>query len=287
MPKKLLIAVSLLCVLMGCEEEIPYDGGVVEKSDKLIVLGWITDEAKPQTVKLVKIRPVNEADSENEVVSGADLSLSNELGTWPLNEVKPGVYRTDSTWQASPNDSIKLKINWRGEHYNAAAFMSEVKDFEPFRAYSAEELGIDIGPPGDGWPILQFLTNQFGFDDAARWEMRLRIDPRHAPPGAPDTLIESDPEVFFTHPSLETNGLLSLESIDHKIVPDSTVLILSKFSLSDEAYDYYRAVLTETDWSGRIYSTIPGNVPSNITNGAIGFLGASAVLTKTRILYIE
>lgn len=282
-----LLAFLLLALLMGCEEEIPYDSEIVGESDKLVVLGWITDEPKPQTVKLVKIRSVSAADSENEVVSAAELSLSNQLGTWLLNEVRPGVYRTDSTWKAIPNDSIKLKINWNDETYSATAFMPEVKDFEPFRAYSAEELGIDIGPPGNGWPILPFLTNQFGFDDAARWEMRLRIDPRHAPPGAPDTLIESEPEVFFTHPSLETNGLLSLESIDNKIVPDSTLLILSKFSLSAKAYEYYRAVLTETDWSGRIYSTIPGNVPSNISHGAIGFLGASAVLTKTRILYIE
>jgi len=276
-------ALTFFLLLVACEEEIDYEGSILNEEDKgMVVTAWVTNERLPQTVHLNQLLGVQDVDQEAPPIEGAEVSLEVGEKTWTLSEVEPGIYRTDDSWQASPGDSLYLSISWNGENYSASTYMAKATDFEPFLAYSSEELGIEAGEDVKNWPVIPFLTNQFGYDDAARWQLRFTINIPDFPPQ--DT---NKYEVFFTHPNLETNGLLSLESIDYKRVPDSTVMTLRKYSLSDEGYEYYRSVLTETDWSGDLYSTLPGNVPGNISNGAYGFFGASQVIHKTRILHVE
>ena len=274
----------ILCTIIceSCEEEFDYNAKVEGVEGKLVVNAWITSEPIPQTVSLRQLVSVTEIGRSNPVATGASVVLKNIFAEWRLTETAPGEYKTDSTWKVAPPMVTELIIEWEGESYTAKAPMAQAIDFEPFKVYSAEELGIEVDERAQGWPVIPFLTNQFGYDDPARWELRFSINDPNLPP-----LDTSNSEVFFTHPNLETDGLLSLESIDYKIVPDSTEMILSKFSLTDEAYEYYRAVLKETDWSGDLYSTIPGNVPSNISNEAVGFFGASHVITKRTILHVE
>lgn len=283
---KILFPYCFAIIMVGiaaCEEEFDYKNKVADDlGTQLVVNAWITSNPEPQTVWLKKLVAVTDEGTTNPPVSGALVTLKNPNGTWLLNEVTSGEYVTDSTWRVDPNTTTELSIVWEGEQYQASAFMKKAEDFEPFKAYSAEELGIQVDARAKDWPVIPFLTNQFGYSDPARWELRFFINNPNLPP-----IDTSQSEVFFTHPNLETDGLLSLESIDYKIVPDSTSMILSKFSLSDEGYEYYRSVLKETDWSGDLYSTIPGNVPSNISNGGLGFFGASHVITKRTILSVR
>lgn len=281
--KYLLSALALLCLLCSCEEEIDYEGSILNtEDDGLVVSAWVTNERLPQTVYLSTLLAVQDVEQKAPPVEGALVSLRIAGKTWTLNEIEPGTYQTDNSWKASAGDSVHLTISWKDEVYSASTYMAKASDFEPFLAYSAEELGIEADEDEKNWPVIPFLTNQFGYDDAARWQLRFTIDIPDFPPQDTNKF-----EVFFTHPNLETNGLLSLESIDYKRVPDSTLMTLRKFSLSEEGYEYYRSVLTETDWSGDLYSTLPGNVPGNISNGAYGFFGASQVIHKTRILHVE
>ncbi|MDF1549027.1 MAG: DUF4249 family protein, partial [Bacteroidales bacterium] len=72
---------------------------------------------------------------------------------------------------------------------------------------------------------------------------------------------------------------------DHKIVNDEVDVRLQMLSISKEKYEYYLAILLETDYSGGGFSGPPSNVPTNISNGALGFFSASAVTEKTIKLY--
>ncbi|MEM9340065.1 MAG: hypothetical protein AAGA66_15115 [Bacteroidota bacterium] len=54
-----------------------------------------------------------------------------------------------------------------------------------------------------------------------------------------------------------------------------------KASLSDQHYSFMRAVFAETQFRGGLFYVIPGNVPTNVDNGGLGFFGASAVISRT------
>jgi len=44
-----------------------------------------------------------------------------------------------------------------------------------------------------------------------------------------------------------------------------------------EAWDVFWAVFNETEFNGGLFDAPPANVPTNVSNGAIGYFGAAAV----------
>ena len=67
------------------------------------------------------------------------------------------------------------------------------------------------------------------------------------------------------------------------VVPGDTVRT-EQMSITGEAYDIITAILTETDWRGGPFDPPPSNVPSNVSNGAFGFFGASSVKDRTVVV---
>ena len=72
---------------------------------------------------------------------------------------------------------------------------------------------------------------------------------------------------------------------ESKIVNDTSVIKLQMLSISKEEYDFKIAVLLETDFSGAGFSGPPANIPSNVSNGAIGFFSASAVTEDSLLIF--
>jgi hypothetical protein len=75
---------------------------------------------------------------------------------------------------------------------------------------------------------------------------------------------------------------------EYKIKTDTTDVTLQMLSISKEKYSFYYAILLETDFSGGGFNGPPANVPTNISNGALGFFSASAVIeSKFKIIKVR
>ena len=59
--------------------------------------------------------------------------------------------------------------------------------------------------------------------------------------------------------------------------PKGSIIWIRKYALSNEYAEYLRAVLLETKWRGGFLDSQPANVPSNFSNGALGFFSVCAV----------
>ena len=59
------------------------------------------------------------------------------------------------------------------------------------------------------------------------------------------------------------------------------------YGISKEQYEHNTALMLETDWGGGPFSGPPANVPSNISNGALGFFSANAVSSKSVEIYLK
>lgn len=60
---------------------------------------------------------------------------------------------------------------------------------------------------------------------------------------------------------------------------------LQMLSISKQKYDFYMAILLETDFSGAGFAGPPANVPTNLSNGALGFFSVSDVTEIKKPLY--
>ena len=59
---------------------------------------------------------------------------------------------------------------------------------------------------------------------------------------------------------------------------------VSLFSLTYEAYLYYKALLSQFENDGGTFKPSPASPPSNISNGALGIFRASALDTMSIIM---
>ncbi|MEN0046930.1 MAG: hypothetical protein AAF806_07735, partial [Bacteroidota bacterium] len=65
--------------------------------------------------------------------------------------------------------------------------------------------------------------------------------------------------------------------------PKGSQVIVKKYGLNDDFAAYLRAKAIETEWNGTFFYSTAENLPSNISNDALGFYSTCAVLVDTLI----
>ena len=275
-----------MVALCGCEEEINYEPSSQNLPSRLVVDAWLTDMPETQFVHLQQSRSVADADQAPEPITGAEVSISDGSSEVLLSEPQPGTYATPDGWQAEAGNTYSLHIFWNGSTWTASTYMEPATDFDVVELIPANELANNPGIDFETWWGIRFLTNQFGYEHPSKWDLyRILPDSIIAthPDSIQDDLRNPEPVVYYTHPSLQTDGLLNFEAVDNKIFPGGTIVRQIRYGLSDEHYAYLAAVLAESDWSGGLFDPTPGNVPTNITNNGLGWFGASGTLVKDQV----
>jgi len=258
----LLVVLINVLLIQGCEEEsgwAPGTGGSV----KMVVEACITSEFKTQQVKLstTTLSPNDIPDG----VSSAQVIISTRDSVYLFKEdsARPGIYLSDRKFSGKAGAEYSLFISTGGSIISAKATMPPVTDFR-FLTYS---------PSGDnGYYKITWVAETYSNWEPAMYEIII---------GQPD-----DSQVklyYYTLPSLDIHQVFPprMEQTEFK---KGTVITERKYSLSAEHAAYIRALLSETGFSGGFYTTMPANVPTNLSNGALGFFSASEVIEKTNIV---
>lgn len=268
-----------LLLLSSCEEEI--DLQLPETEARLVVDGLITNEYKRHTVRL-SLSDNFSLDEPHPTVSGAVVTIDDGDQNFSLTEKAPGVYQTDSL-SGLVGKVYKLEVLWEGNRYKARDSLTEVLDPElpPITEFEARF-------------EFEYRRHLFGLPEANRWE--LNIIPDDSPPELDTTRfgqqigvkVYSDGRrefTYFTHPSIEVNGLLNFDESHFYGFFNGATIKLKKYSLSEAHYQFLLGVFQETEWRGTLFDVIPANASTNVSGGALGFFGASAV--KEVVLRIE
>ena len=87
---------------------------------------------------------------------------------------------------------------------------------------------------------------------------------------------------FYTFSTVDVNELFKPPQ-ENVPFPKGSIVIETKYSLNDEFAAFYRALAMETEWQGGVYDENSSSLPTNISNGAHGFFGVSAVLSDTLV----
>jgi len=265
--KKLLAIIVVLAGLAGCTKRI--DVNLNDQGfERLVVDGWITNQKGPHTVRLTKTTDYfeNEAAPRAE---GAQVTISDGTETIVLSENEPGIYQTTPEWRGKTGHTYTLNIDYNGETYEATEYLDTVPRIDSI-LYDTARIESDQEVFEEYRELYLFTRESPGEGDHYMW--------RFFKNGT--LLTDTLNEYLFVDDLLVDGNYIYAYDFDGfnwvEAEPGDT-LTIEQHKISGGVYDNFEAVMLETEWRGGIFDSPPANVPSNISNGAVGFFIASGI----------
>ena len=262
-----------LLLLIACEKQVDWN---IQKSDKTFVVvdGTITNEKKAHEIRLSKT--VNELNALPEMISGATIILSNADSTWMLTEQidNKGVYNTKNNFFAKPNFVYNLLISIDGNVYSAK---SQLKPISPMtRLRYARNIY---------YPNLfniTWIANAYNANHPAMYEILLDWSDvagyKYLDPALCKARL-----FYYSLPTIDVSQIFAPE-MERILFPAGTKIIERKYSLNDDHAEFIRAMISETTWKGGYFDSAPANVPTNLSEGALGFFAVTQVIVDSLIV---
>ncbi|MBN1158735.1 MAG: DUF4249 domain-containing protein [Bacteroidales bacterium] len=264
--RETLILFLFAVMVSSCEEVLNVDlQGDSMKG--LVVEGMITTDTTAHLVKLswtgdYFTRP------KQEMISDADVSISDGENTFVLQEMDPGMYYTDpevfgtvgktytlhirladgSEYQASEEMYSSTEIDSIGQSVNSGSYFGEY-------GYYVLYYGQEPEPAGDYYLYLLYMDDILYTDTLS------------------EVSFVSDEFVNGNY----INGFVIYRIRENDLKTDNTKVTLEMYSISEDYYDFLTALLIETVWRGSPWDGPPANIPGNLTNNARGYFRASDV----------
>jgi hypothetical protein len=253
------LIITLIFFSTGCEKVINID--LNEATPVIVIEGLITDRAGPYTIILSKTgsyfnQPVLPP------VTGAEVIISDDSGiTDILKEIRPGVYLT-SVLKGVPGRTYTLKVSAENKEYTASSTMHS--------HVLIDSLSLD---KGDG--------HYFNFGGGPKEEVPVELNCWFRDPAEKNfyrlkvyTNDTARTENYRLYDDQYTNGeVISLRAAHAKA---GAAYRIELFSLDRQTFGYYRT-LEDLFYTNPFFGSAPANPVSNLSNGALGYFGASAV----------
>ncbi len=265
--KQLIYWIFMCFIGFSCEEFREWE--LESQAPQLVVEAILTDEFKVQEVRLSQ--SFSTLSDTATPVSDAVVLVSTGQISYPfVKDIStPGTYRSIEAFKIFANLSYELFISWEGEIYTASSVLSTVAPIREFTFRSTENAEI----LAFSFPKLSQIYNT---SEEAMYEVD--IDWSHldnAKPNQARLYLYTFDELY----------LIQLVGPQKQAItfPKGSRLFIKKYGLTPEFGAYLRGRAFETDWKGAFYFATSDNVPSNLSNGALGFFSTCAVLTDTLV----
>lgn len=264
--KKIVVSILVIFGATACVEVVDwpyYPSG----EDKLIVEAILTDELKHQEIYLSQLRDSINAPVEE--VSGAFIEVSSLAESYLFWEhsTQKGRYISSQSFAIVPGRSYQLTIDLEQQKYEAIArgvANQPMRDF-PFLSYQETD-SLYLGGIGVDYSNIE----------QAMYE--LVIDWRHIIPG--DTSLAK--QVHYVFNSINIGQLFGPEK-DQLVFPRQSIVYKRKYALDDGFAEYLRSLVIETQYKGGVFEETNGNLPTNLSNGALGYFAVCSVQRDTLI----
>ncbi len=264
--KKYTVFITLFLLFQSCEKPT---GWKLETYGlpEIVVEGFVTNVAGMSYVKLAL--PEGDPTALPQPVKNALIAIYGGDDTLLLDEdiSFPGIYKPPANFRGVINRSYRLFIRMGDKDFTAAASMRPVTPLDQFSF--SEDAAVPgnylINTPGQGEPSMIRYT--------VTWK-------NNSIPG-------QDEEVIFYQYILSTidvNQVFKPTAEKLSFPPDARV-IREKYSLSPGYEHFIRSLLSETEWKGGWFDVLPGNLTTNLSNGAAGYFAACTVVSDT--VYFE
>jgi len=274
MSKQLYIYTFFIIILlsMSCEKAFDWDYENNAK-DLIVVEGIITNEVTFQRIKLT--HPTAVPHDENVPIINAQLIVSIGNIHYPFTQdtAVQGLYISDVAFSANTNQATLLSISYNNKTYIAQDKMIQISPM--LRAH------FDKVNNNSDWYVI---NPYYGFysSEQAMWE--ITADWSFLPEFT-NTPIDSCKArlYFFSLHNIDVSQIFAPEK--QKVwVHKGAQITQKKYALSSQHAQFWRSLLLETEWRGGLFDVSQGEIYTNLSDGAVGFFGASMVLKDTYFL---
>ncbi|HNW98071.1 MAG TPA: DUF4249 family protein [Bacteroidales bacterium] len=265
--KKSLIYIYIIFLFASCEKQTTWD---LESEQKNIIVvdGMITNEKKEHTIKISF--PVDNLNDTAKPVTGAAVVISDFNSVYTLSEqpANSGIYKTSSDFAGIPGTQYTLFISYNNIVYTAKTRLLPGIDFHPL----LYEMNTD-----NGLFYITTVSSNYNAKHYAIWEILLDWSNVEGYQQCnPDSCKKR--LLYYTLPTIDVSQTFA-PSVEKIYFPTGTLITERRYSITEEHAQFIRAMLSETNWTGGFFDSSHSNVPTNISNGAIGFFSACGVET--------
>lgn len=267
-----LILLVLLLSCSSCEQKTEWE--LDTNIPKVIVVeGVLTNERKAHEVRISK--PMTDPNGTPQPVSGAFVAIyeRDQAGSnraFRLREVQAGQYLTDTMVRAFPKRLYTLFILYQGQEYWGSSNMTEVpplNDFE-YRRVTGTELWYELILRDTRQPSMLEINLDWGH----------LIGFRNLPPEQTRARI-----IHYTVNSVDVNKIF--KPAKEKVpFPVGTRVHRRQYSMNRDQEEFVRSLMAETEWRGGLFDVEPGNVRTNLSEGAVGYFSVSQVVADSTII---
>ena len=255
-----------LLVMPACEEATDWQLQP-GNNGQLVVEAIITDELKNQEIRLSQ--SYNDLNGLPIPITDATLVLNSltERFEWQADSTDLGLYHSSTAFFAKKGVQYTLTIDWQDQTYTATAEMGRVFPFGPINFRNVIDRDsleiIDVGPIYD--PIEQAF-----YEIDIDWSHLIPSDSSHAK------------LFFYTFNTIDVSEIIR-PSKERVLFPIGSIVHEKKYGLHDDFAAYLRTFVMETEWQGSAFDEASSSLPTNISNGGLGFFAVCPVLTETII----
>jgi hypothetical protein len=268
-----------------------------EKEEKLVVVGLITDQPGPDTIKLSTSNPVGEKEFARPL-RGCIVKISDDLGQiHNLRETKIGAYITDSaSFRGVPGRKYTLHIRTPADHgnLNYESFPMEMKPVPIIDSlYYEKKTFIEWPHPIDGCQIYFDVNNPENICDHFRWDYSETWE-FHLPYKVSNKIcwvMENSNKIIIKNTSVTSaNGIFRYpihairNPIDRLSIKYS--ILVNQYSLNEDEYLYWERLKNTVEQVGGLYDIIPAAIPNNLyciefpNEKVLGYFSVSARSSK-------
>jgi hypothetical protein len=279
----LLSASFIIFLSFSCTQEIPFSDLNISPEDipvKLVVNGFISNEKDLCQIKIVKPSPISDYLQVTNI-DNAQVRIQVSIQEFEFHyDEATETYISNDSIQGIAGKTYALEINYDNHLYLAKDLMPDPPNDLFNIPFSYVEPNSKNGPFG----YLEVPIHSFGYSQTNIWafiEGYLR-----------DPIPKRDLNFLFrmqiyTHKGNYIQGMFPplnvwVSTVGQAIGTDSIEIIKGEISLKYEKYLVDK--FNETDWQGDMFSTIPGNVSTNLSEGATGYFYAINVSRKRFVL---
>lgn len=263
-----ILKIWCIFLLVSCNEE-PIEWELnTHQPDLLVVEGMLTNERKAHEVKIS--RPVSNPGEIPEPVEGALVAIVEGTNATQLAETSPGIYHTGPNFRAVFGRVYFLVFLYEGRQYSAGSYLVPVRPLNELRYHRVQ-----------GYPNLYELQLRETVDASM---VDIWLDWSHLPAsqGLPADQTQAR-IVYYTVKSIDVNKMFKP---DKEVVffPAGTRVVRRKYSMNSFQEDFIRTMMAETEWRGGLFDVQPGNVQTNLSEGAVGYFSVSTVVADSSVI---
>lgn len=236
-----------------------------------VVESVITNDMQEQSVRLSLVR--SDPNSEFVPLSGAQVIVSVGSTDFNFSESfqQPGLYISDQPFAGIIGEEIRCTVIYNDQTYDATDIMIQV---------SSSSRGLFLPVSYDSTTYYFVESGSILYTaEPAMWEFRIYWDFLPGYEGVdPDSCRA---RIYYYDLKVLDQGQIFAPQQQNQYFPRGAVVYQTKYALSEEHRKFRRSLLLETEWRGGLMDVSPGTVLTNVSNGGLGFFGASAVVRDT------